>query len=87
MKNSEKIKAIIPELLAATHITINEKTMSKEEWIANRKMCESPNVSDAYMEYLWLTFFHYSLYPDASPQLSRQIDYTIRQMFIPVTQD
>ncbi len=95
MDMNQKIQAVMPELLAATQVTLPQnkaeldagifKTMSKAEWIANRKIYESPNASDAYMEYRWLTFLHSTLYPNCSTRFVNQLDNVVYDMLVEET--
>ena len=87
MNMNQKIQAVIPELLAATELKcpLTGNMRSKAEWIANRKMYESPNASDAYMEYRWLTFLHSTLYPNCSTRFDNQLDNVVYDMLVEET--
>ena len=82
MNMNQKIQAVIPELLKATELIcpVSGNPRSKAEWIANRKMHESPTVSNIYMEAKWLMFLHYTLYPDTSTRFYYQLNRAICHM-------
>ena len=82
MNMNQKIQAVIPELLKATELKcpLNGNMRSKAEWIASRKIYESPTVSNIYMEARWLMFLHHTLYPDTSTRFHNQLDCAIWNM-------
>ena len=82
---NQKIQAVMPELLAATQITVpTGRTMSKEKWIEQAKSMHEDN-SQQYMEYQWLTFLHYTLYPNCSTRFVNQLHNVVYNMLVEET--
>jgi hypothetical protein len=84
---NQKIQAVIPELLSATELKcpLTGNMRSKAEWITMAKQMESPTVSDAYMEYRWLTFLHSTLYPNTSTRFDNQLHNVVYNMLVEET--